>query len=309
MVAADVRDLADRLCPHLGCHSLRVESRGHGAYAVITLLASDPLAGVYTLPRGPITGPVLLARDEEAQDVTADLYTMPHTIASGQTGSGKSSFGYSLLAQAAERAKAGEPIRIAGVDPSSVTLRPFAGTAHAEHISLGLKDPARIERTLDRLVTDLDNRLEAMPIASDILPITDEHPLTLIVLEEWPATLRALDALDKKVAARVRGHVARLLAEARKVRMMVFMLVQRPEANLIGGAERAQLGLRLSFRSDSVESVRLLHSDADPAMAAGHSTALPGVALMSAVGRGLTRVRAPWLPYADYVRRVGGAAA
>ena len=99
------------------------------------------------------------------------------------------------------------------------------------------------------------------------------------------------------------GVRARLLCEARKTRISVVMLVQRPEANLIGGTERSQMGLRIAFRLDGPDSVKMAVPEAAD-YAAEHASALPGVALAAVPGRGLVRLRAPFLGYSDYTRLV-----
>ncbi len=87
---------------------------------------------------------------------------------------------------------------VAGVDPSGITLRPFDGTRHERWQACGLASLDAIEKTLTDLVAEVDHRLEAMPRGLDILPIGPNAPLVLAVLEEGPATLRALDAADTK---------------------------------------------------------------------------------------------------------------
>lgn len=295
MLPEDISAQGRRLARSMGAVGLRVEPRGL-SHVIVELLDTDPLADTLPLPTGPIIGPLLLGHDEHGHGVTAHD-PLPHLIAAGSTGSGKSSFAYSMLAQVSDRLKAGEPVRVSGIDPSSVLLRPFPGAV------LGLSDPGRIERKLAELVAELDRRLTAIPHDRDTLPVSLTHPWHLIVLEEWPAVLKAADGFDKKLGTAVRAHVSRLLAESRKVRMSVFMLVQRPESALIGGFERAQLGLRVSFRIDA-EGVKLLHPEADPAIAAEHTTAAPGVALLSTSGTPAQRIRAPFLSYGEYVGRV-----
>ncbi|ALE72592.1 hypothetical protein AD006_12390 [Pseudonocardia sp. EC080610-09] len=311
----DVRAAAPRLAPHLGAVGLRVEPRGVGDWVVLTLLQADPLADTVPLPSGPITGPLLLGWDENGRETTT-TDPLPHLCAAGSTGSGKSSFAYSLLAQVAERAKAGEPVKISGVDPSGVLLRPFlewqptgpprgsVSSGHLPGVVLGLSDPAAIERKMTELVGEMDRRIKAIPRDRDRLPVSPAHPWHLVVLEEFPGLLKALEAIDKKAATSVRASVSRLLAESRKAGFSVFLLAQRPEAQIIGGAERAQLGLRLSFRLDGLESVKLLHPEVDPALAAQHCTAAPGVAILSATGRPAQRIRTPWIEYGEYIERV-----
>lgn len=306
MTVADVRVLAPRLAPHLGCYGLRVEPRGHGEWVVVTLLAADPLAAtlpldVAALPPPALTS-VLLGRDEAGQDVAVDPVDLPHLIVQGQTRSGKSTFLYALLAQVSQM----RHLLVAGVDPSGITLRPFTGTRHEPWQACGLSSLDAIEKTLAELAAELDRRLEAMPRGRDVLPVGPDVPLILVVLEEWPATLRALDVADLKQGKRVRALVARLLAESHKVGFRVVLAVQRAEANIVGAAERAQCGGRLSFRVDSEDSIKLLHAGADD-YAVGHINSPPGIALMSWPGRPLTRIRAPFVDYAGFSAAVAGA--
>jgi hypothetical protein len=132
--------------------------------------------------------------------------------------------------------------------------------------------------------------------------------LTFVVLEEWPAVLRTLDAdpNDKTRGKRVRALVGRLLAESHKAGFRVLMIAQRAEASIVGGAERDQCDGRLTFRVGSNESVKLLHPDALADLVTGHETAPDGVALLTWPGvPGLVRARAPWIGgYEQYCRRI-----
>jgi S-DNA-T family DNA segregation ATPase FtsK/SpoIIIE len=171
-------------------------------------------------------------------------------------------------------------------------------------VVLGLSDHERIERVAVELVADMDARLAVMPADRDVLPVSAEYPLVVVVLEELPALLRALDAAEVKRGKRVRALIARLLAEAHKVGYRVVIAAQRAEASIVGAAERAQCGGRLSFRVDSADTVKLLHSDAED-YTAGHTSAEPGIALCTWPGRPLTRMRGPMIGgYGDYVAAV-----
>lgn len=297
-VLADLLTAAPRLAPHLGAVSLRLSPAGL-RHVRVQLLDRDPLAG--PPPALPRSGPLLLARDEDAQDVTADPAELPHLVVQGQTGSGKSTWLYALLGQLAHR----PDVLIAGVDPSGLLLRPFAGTRHAGWQVCGLADPARILAVLDALVAEMDRRIAEMPARADAVTTSGTLPLLVVVLEEYPGLLRALDAVDKDAGKRVRAAVARLLAESRKAGFRLVLVAQRAEASIIGGAERANAAGRLSFSVDNADSVRLLHPDAPPLLVAEHITAAPGVALLTWPGRPLRRVRGPWIGgYAAYVDRV-----
>lgn len=308
-VAGDVAAAATRLRGPLGAVGLRVDPRGH-AHVRVELLTTDPLAGIvaFTAP----TRGVWLARGEDGTDITAEWRDLPHLAVQGQTRSGKTAFMYALLAQAAHYPR----VLVAGADASGLLLRPFTGTRHASWQALGLSDLGRVEEVLTHLVTEMDARIVGLPFDRDEIDISDENPVVLVVLEEWPGVLRALEsATDTKASKRVRSLVGRLLAESHKVGFRVVVVAQRAEAGILGGAERAQLAGRLSFRTDNVDSVRLLHPDVPDDLAVEHGQGPPGVALMSWPGRSLTRVRAPWVgSYRAFVQAVrthpeGGAAA
>jgi len=293
LLPQDVRDAAYRLAPHLGCHGLRVEPRGHGEWAVITLLTEDPLAEVDEFQDGPMTGPVAIGRDEDGLDILAEVDDLGHMICQGQTRSGKSTALYGLLAQVAQRKRAGYPIRVAGVDASGLLLRPWMDTPDGKWCVAGLSDLHKVEMTLGLLVDEMDDRIRRIPDDADRLPVTGDDPLTIVVLEEWPGVLRALDGADPKSAKRVRLLVSRLLAEGHKAGYRVWMIAQRAEAAIVGAAERAQASYRISFRVDNAATVELLHPEVDEATAVVHTTAAPGIGLLSAPGRPLTRFRGP----------------
>ncbi|SDG48639.1 hypothetical protein [Pseudonocardia oroxyli] len=297
MTAGDLRAASPRIAPFVGAWGLRVEPYGHGENVIVHLLAGDPL-GTRALPC-PDRGPILVGRDEHGEHLgVVDPAELTHICVQGQTRSGKSVFLYSLLSALDRQRRHGYPLRIDGVDPSGLLLRPFIGSV------LGLGDPDAVEDYLTSAVRELDSRISRIPLTSDVLPVSDDDPLRFIVIEELPGLWRHLDAVDPKQAKRCRALLARLLSESHKAGMRVVILCQRAEATTIGASERAQCAMRVSFRSDTREGVKLLHADVDGDTADRHTREAAGIALLSVPGRALTRVRTPFLPYADYVRRV-----
>lgn len=274
------------IAPHIGGQALRVVDRGHG-WGIVTVLTEDPLAGVLPLHL-PRTGPgVLLGRGEDGLDVVEDFRRGAHTIIQGVTRSGKSVLTYGVLAQLA----ADSAVIVAGCDPTGLLWRPFAGSRHAEWQVSGVGDPKAHELLLLRLVEEMDARIRDLPADRDTIEVSVERPLLVVVLEELAGLYRSVDVFDKEAGKRIKAMIGRLLAEGAKVGVRVIVLVQRAEAAVIGSFERAMCSLRISFRTDNRASVELLHPGADPQMAAAHTIAEPGIALMTAPGRELTRIR------------------
>ena len=300
---SDVRRVALRLAPHLGAVALRITPLGQ-VHARIELLAADPLDGTVELvPVAP--GLVLLGRDETARELVQSWADdVAHTIVQGVTRSGKSVFTYGVLAQLA----ADPLVTLCGCDPTGLLWRPFAGTRHAAWQVSGVADPAAHEELLLRLVEDMDARIADLPADRDTLEVTEANPLRVVVLEELAALYRVADAASTTkdpIGKRIRALVGRLLAEGAKAGYRVVIIVQRAEASIVGSFERAMCSLRISFRTDNAASVELLHPGAPREIADQHTTALPGIALLSAPGEELTRFRAPYLGgYPEYVAAV-----
>lgn len=307
MVPAALQRAGLLIGPHLGGTALRVTDRGHG-WALVDVLDHDPLDGVLPLHL-PRAGPgVLIGCDEGGDEVVEDWHRGAHTVCQGVTRSGKSVWTYGVLAQFA----AMPDVLVAGCDPTGLLWRPFAGSRHAPWQVSGLADLGAHEALLVRLVDEMDRRIVELPLDRDTLAVTAAIPLLVVVLEELVGLLRALDAAktrDGDPGKRVRSLLGRLLAEGAKVGVRVVLLVQRAEAAVVGAFERAMCSLRISFRTDNRASVELLHPGADPAVADAHTTAPPGVALVSMPGRPLARMRAPFIGgYPEYVAAVAGAA-
>lgn len=291
-LVADVEALAARIAPFLGAVSLRIEARGF-EWARVELVLTDALAGVLTFRSGHSRGSAesLWGKLDDGRTLTEDWRRIGHVIAQGVTRSGKSVWTYGALAQVA-----GLPwALVAGCDPTGLLFRAFTGTVHAPWQASGLADHAAHEDVLVRLVAEMDARIAELPMDRDTAEISADLPLLVVVLEEYPGLLRALDAEDKDRGKRVRSLVARLLCEGAKVGVRVIILAQRAEASVVGALERAQCSHRLSFRTDNRATAELLHPGVGAEIADAHTTCAPGVALLSSPGRPLSRLRAPLL--------------
>lgn len=305
---ADVRVVSHRIAPSLGAYALRVEARGF-RHVRITLLACDPLLGAVARAPGGLysaTSPVMLGRDEEASRVDILLGESAHMIVQGAAGSGKSTGVYGMLAQLTDARDA----LVVGSDIHGLTLRPWADRAadkgwHA----LGTRDLHAHLRVLERATRIMDDRIAEMPPGVDSTPISAACPLIIVVAEEVPGLFRVLGQTNRDLEKRARALIARLLGEGRKAGIRVLLIAQRADANIIGGYERGQASHTVSFRVDSKAALQMLHSDVDTGIAAEHSTARPGVALLSAPGVPLRRFRTPPLSYATYVAEVAHGAA
>jgi hypothetical protein len=309
MVPADVEQQAVRIAAAYGGRTLRVSRDGRAGSLVWVEVISgpDPLAASFgpDLLGFPETGSgvvgassgVVLGRAEDGSLVSGDVVDWPHVIMQGSTTSGKSAALRWVLAQIAHRVD----VRVVGSDPSGSLWRPWP-VSPSRVTGLGSVEAHAV--MLEAAVAEMDRRLAGLPVVRDRVETGPGLPLWLIVLEEYPGLLRGADAAGKEVGRRVRAAVARLLAESHKAGMRVWLLAQRADATLIGGFERSNLGLRVSFRSDK-DALKMLHALADEVVDA-HVAAAPGVGLLSGHSAGFVRFRAPLLTYPAYVGVVSG---
>ena len=305
----DVRAVGHRVAPWLGGQRLRVAAHGR-THVTVTVIDRDPLDA--TVPPAPpvatMADPLLLGRDELGDDVRLALVDATHLIIQGSSGSGKSIGTYGLLSQLAEA----PDVMVTGSDITNLLLAPWAEhTRSSGWQTCGTAVPAKHVEILERLVTKMDQRIREMPARADQVQLGPDCPLVVVVLEEYPGLLRMLKTKDKSLDQRARAAVGRLLGEGRKAGFRVLLITQRADADIVGGYERGQASHTISYRVDKLDALRMLHPDVDAQTAAEHATAMPGVALLSAPGAGLLRLRAPYVPFGDYWAAVesGGAAA
>jgi hypothetical protein len=308
-VVDDFRAVADRLAGPLGVPAVRITRQG-GQHLRVELLAGDPLAELQVPTADPVATvhtPLTAGQDEYGQPVAIAL-TGPgaaHIIVQGATGGGKSTGAYGLVGQV----RYAPDVRVVGSDVTGLLLKPWAARSDAQHWhALGTSYPLGHVNVLEMAVREMDRRIAAMPPGVDSVPITVSTPLLWFQIEELPGLWRLLEeAGDRKLLARARGLLARLLGESRKAGFRITLYAQRAEANIIGGYEREQASHTLSYRVGSAASLKMLHPDIEAAVAEAHATARPGVALLSAPGVPLVRLRAPYTTYAAYCADVTSA--
>lgn len=301
-IVADVRAVAHRLAGPLGAVALRVEPRGL-RHVRVECLTADPLLGDVDRadPVPSSCDPVMLGRDEQARPVTIALPESAHIVMQGASGSGKSTGLYGLLSQLV----IAPDVMVVGSDITGLTLAPWAARPGMPGwCALGTRAPAAHVAVLDRLVDEMDDRIAAMPPGYDAVPITRTTPLIVAVLEEFAGLARLLATMNKDLEKRARAQLGRLFGESRKAGIRLVMISQRTDAAIVGSFERAQCSHGISFRTDGLAALAMLHADADKAIAAEHATARPGIALLSAPGDPLRRLRCPHTPYSQYYAEV-----
>ena len=232
-----------------------------------------------------------------------------HYAIQGMSRSGKSVLVYSLLAPLA----ACDNVRICGVDPTGIMLKPWQEHPGSEYRHLGGKDLQHAADVLASLCDEMDRRIQDMLAAykDKIEVFTPDLPLLVVVLEEYPGLLALAESYDtaaglkpaERVQNRIKRSVRRLVQEGAKAGIRLVLIAQRMDASIVGGAERSNFGVRITMRVDNADAVGMLHPSATPDDLA--------VALASRTGEGvfqhpdngstIRRFKASYASYDQYV--------
>lgn len=285
----DYEAVAPKLARALGGARCYIQERSH-QYVSIDVYYVDPLSTQVTTSVCP---EIVLGSIENGQLMTWDLASDAHMIVQGQTRSGKSRFLYGVLTQVVERRDA----VVGGVDPTGLLLRPFKGTKHEDIQALGSHNIQAHRDTLKHLVAIMDERIAKIPDDDDKFPCTEADPYIVVVLEELPGLLRLAGDVDGKkngpLATDIKAQFGRLLAESAKAGFRLVIISQRADADIIGGFERDQAPITVSFPVRSASAVTMLHPACPDDQAKEHLTALPSYALISRPGIAVARMRSP----------------
>ena len=158
-----------------------------------------------------------------------------HYAIQGMTRSGKSVLVYSLLAPLA----ACDNVRICGVDPTGILLKPWQEHPGSKYRHLGGKDLQHAADVLASLCDEMDRRIQDMLAAyqDKIEVFTPDLPLLVVVLEEYPGLLALAESYDtaaglkpaERVQNRIKRSVKRLVQEGAKagIRLVLIALDRR----------------------------------------------------------------------------------
>lgn len=277
----------DALAQNLRAHRVTITQdpaeRAAGV-ARLVVLHFDPLVGVReSVPVGDPSR-LVVGRYEDGAEVVVSLTDASHIAIQGMTRSGKSALLYTLLSQVATCPW----VVVGGIDPNRVLLSPWRAVPRsAPWLSVG-SDPESAAALLSRYVAEMDRRLDLLDERGiDALrEFSDQDPLLVCVLEEYPALLKRVDAEDQsrkpaeRVGPRVRSAVSRLVMEGAKSGIRVVLIAQRMDASIVDGAVRGQFGTRLTLAVDNGDGVRMLHPEVSPETIKAVTEAPPGRVLV-----------------------------
>jgi len=241
--------------------------------------------------------------------VSISLDASQHYAFQGQARSGKSVSLYGFLSQLRENTN----WHFTGIDPTGALPAASDDIAWVLTGESGLR-PSDVALWLDQVEGVLNRRLSALrrDPGVDKFEFDDpKYPVLLIVLEEFPGVLKSLKVAEtgvkpaERVTDRLKAVYGRLLMEALKVNLRVMTIAQRADAEILGGAERAQIACRVTFKVDNQDAVRMFHDGVSGSEWDQLRNAAPGVGIIEQIGQSRTLFRAYSTSFTEY-RQIAG---
>ena len=292
---------AEALAHALGLFAVRFFPDNSGTIRAV-FLAADPLARSHSIPEAALDpdltarDPVIASYDENGRADPLDLVEpAQHLIVAGQSGSGKSVFLQTILAQVAVR----RDVRAYVIDPNGSLSRPWVGTVPLEEYL------AHVEGILEPVHAEMRRRMaEELPRldADKIVDFSPDLPLIFLCIDEWAALVALWEAHDRTVkpadrkAARLMGLVGDLLAQGRKVGLRVALGLQRADSSNFPPGARENAAARYLFRMPSEDGKRMLFPGLPEDLSVAIANAAPGVMVNESLAHDRKLSRAALLP-------------
>jgi S-DNA-T family DNA segregation ATPase FtsK/SpoIIIE len=219
-----------------------------------------------------------MGKDIAGKPVVADLARMPHLLAAGTTGSGKSVAINAMILSLIYKSTPNE-VRLILIDPKMLELSVYEGIAHL--LAPVVTDMRQAGAALNWCVAEMDRRYKLMSALGvrnlsgynqhiedakkKGKPLT--HPFSLTPdnpepLEPLPLIVVVIDELADLmmvVGKKVEELITRLAQKARASGIHLILATQRPSVDVITGLIKANVPTRVAFQvSSKVDSRTIL---------------------------------------------------
>lgn len=173
----------------------------------------------------------LLGKTFDGADVWMNLCNNPHLIVAGTTGSGKSTFMHTLIANMLKYNK----VKLYLIDPKSIEFSEYEKLAGKLEVKYSYEEAVEL---LDHLVLVMNNRYECIRKGAKLTNI----PPIVVIIDEFADLImqdESHEFYDKLV----------ILAQKSRAAKIHFVLgTQRPSADIIRGSIKANFPARIACR-------------------------------------------------------------
>ncbi|MGW8506955.1 FtsK/SpoIIIE domain-containing protein [Streptomyces sp. CLCI03] len=295
-------EASEGLCDAWGMRRIRISQPKPGVI-VARGFRREPLEAVI---RSPLLGPdgspvcrpgqfvstddVLLGWDEDGTPIVLNLAYSAHALIAGLTRSGKSITVNTLLAYASLM----RDVRLIVIDPNLGAVAPWWRTAYKVSDAVHPDEPTEILRWV-REEMQRRERLFWSGRTDRITEFSPELPLLLVVIDEVANYTRHP---DRKARERFEAELLAIASQGAKFGIRLWLLTQKPSADVLTTAVRTNLPARICHRVDTVEDFLHLFPDGRELDITAADRTMPQGVSIASVGdlRTPVRLRSVYLP-------------
>ena len=191
--------------------------------------------------------PIALGKDISGSPITGDLYSMPHLLIAGTTGSGKSICINTIILSLLYR-HTPEKCKFILIDPKMLELSTYEGIPHL--LCPVITEAKKATSVLGWVVKEMESRYKLMTKEGvrNIDGYNNKHkspmPYIVVIVDE-------MSDLMLVAGKEIENYVQKLSQMARAAGIHIIMATQRPSVDVITGTIKANFPTRISFQVTS----------------------------------------------------------
>jgi S-DNA-T family DNA segregation ATPase FtsK/SpoIIIE len=230
--------------------------------------------------------PVALGKSISGIPIIVDLFTMPHLLIAGTTGSGKSVCINTIILSLLYKYTP-EKCNLILIDPKMLELSAYEGIPHL--LCPVITEAKKATAALGWAVKEMENRYKLMTsvgvknIDGYNLKHKKHMPYIVVVVDE-------MSDLMLIAGKEIENYIQRLSQMARAAGIHIIMATQRPSVDVITGTIKANFPTRISFQVSSKIDSRTILGEQGAEQLLGKGDML----FMSAANR-IIRIHAPYV--------------
>jgi S-DNA-T family DNA segregation ATPase FtsK/SpoIIIE len=205
----------------------------------------------------PLSFPI--GKDAKGKFLIANFHDLPHIMAGGQTGSGKSSFTEGTIILSLIYRNSPDDLKFILIDPKQVQFTQYNGVPHL--LRPVIEDLDEAKNAIEWLLQEMADRFDILA-NSQMMNIVDYNrskkghmPYIILIIDE----VSDLMMIDGKFYQKA---FISLLQKARAVGIQMYIGTSRPSPDVLPGLLKANFPTRIAFTtSSSLDSRRLLDTN------------------------------------------------
>ena len=230
--------------------------------------------------------PIALGKSISGIPIVGDLFSMPHLLIAGTTGSGKSVCINTIILSLLYKYTP-EKCNLILIDPKMLELSAYEGIPHL--LCPVITEPKKATAALGWAVKEMENRYKLMTSVGvkNIDGYNSKHkkhmPYIVVIVDE-------MSDLMLVAGKEIENYIQRLSQMARAAGIHIIMATQRPSVDVITGTIKANFPTRISFQVSSKIDSRTILGEQGAEQLLGKGDML----FMSAANR-IVRIHGPFV--------------